>query len=547
MPGVNLPQRKLVSQEDSSIIKRPELPRSRFTGTFTRKMPLQSGLLHVFLCDEILPGDHVQYDATAYVRMSTPLFPIMDNQRIDTFFFFTPSRILWDHWVNMMGEQADPSSSIDFGLPYIASPPDGFAVASIYDDFGIPTLGQLATGEHIDINALPLRAYNRIFNDWFRDQNSVGSRPVHTDDGPDPYTDYGLRNRAKSHDYFTTALPWPQKFTAPTVPIAGIAPITGIGKADITSVQTGPVPAGETDDYESGSAQIYAKYANFTTAAAGTMVAEIVGPDSHGFYYPAIYADLSQATGVAINTFRQAFMIQTLLERDARGGTRYTELLLNHFGTRNPDYRLQRPEYIGGGQSPLIVTPIAQTAPTVDAPLGALGGAGTASGSHRASYAATEYGYVIGIINVKSEISYQQGLHRMWTRRTRYDFYVPALAQLGEQAVLKREIYVRGSAQDNEVFGYQEHWHEYRTRYSEVTGLFRSTAANTIDPWHLAQKFTSAPALNEAFIADDPPMARVLAAGATANYQQYLADIMIRRNIVRVMPAFSTPVGLGRF
>lgn len=529
MPANNyyLPQRKLVSQDDAAIIERPNVPRSKFTGAWTRKMTFDAGYLVPFMVDEILPGDHMKYNATAYVRMATPLFPLFDNQRIDTFFFFVPNRILWENWKRFMGEQDGPGASIAYTIPYIAAPLGGYPVGSLYDHMGLPTPPQLGGAWSISTSALPIRAYARIYNDWFRDQNLATSVNVQVNDGPDVYTLYELQRRAKSHDYFTSALPWPQKFDAPTIPLAGrldVRATTGAGGLGAFDISAGTY-----------------KYFD----SSGALLQWDAGPPTID---ERLFVDLASVAGVAINTFRQAFLIQQLLERDARGGTRYVEILKSHFGVTSPDFRLQRPEYIGGGQTPLQLTPIAQTAPTTGVPLGALGAAGTSVGQHSASYAATEHGYIIGLINVRTELSYQQGLHRMWSRLTRYDFYWPSIAGLGEQAILRKEIYVRGNpAEDDLVFGYQEAWHTYRTRYSEITGIMKSGGATTLDPWHLAQFFSSAPLLNETFIKDTPPMARVLAAGALAAGQQYLADIMIHREAVRPVPAFGTPVTLGRF
>lgn len=533
----NLPQRRLVSQADAAMIQNANIPRSKFVGSWTRKTAFDAGYLVPFLVDECLPGDHMRYDITAYVRMSTPLFPLMDNQRIDTFIFFVPARILWTGWKKLMGEQQNPSDSITSEVvPTIESNVGGAAVGSIYDHFGIPVQGQIAAGETIWCSALPLRAYNLIWNEWFRDENVTDSVPVYTGNGADPVNDYTLLRRAKAHDYFTSALPWPQKFTAPSLPLGGLAPIVGLGALAAAPAQAGPVSINETS-----GATVYNSYLDGFTAGPSIAMRLNGGTGS-----PDIYADLSAVSGIAINTLRQAWMVQQLQERDARGGTRYTELIRNHFGVTNPDFRLQRPEYIGGGQTPLQITPIAQTAPTTGVPLGALGAAGSGAGSHSASYAATEHGYIIGLINIRTEISYQQGLHRLWTRQTRYDFYWPSLAGLGEQAILRREIYATGNdSNDAEVWGYQERWHEYRTRYSEVTGIMRSTAAGTLDNWHLAQKFTAAPGLNQTFLADDPPMARVLAAGNLATNQQYLCDILYKRTAVRPIPMYGTPSGIG--
>lgn len=537
MKGYNLPQRNLVSQNDSSIIQDATIPRSVFRGSWNHITAFNAGVLIPFMVQEILPGDHMTYNVVAYVRMSTPLFPLFSNQRVDTHFFFTPSRILWTNWVKFMGEQANPGDSIAYTVPYISSPVGGFATASIYDYMGIPGENQILALSSVNINALPLRAYNRIYNEWFRDQNLTTRAIQNTGDGPDADTDYVLQRRAKSHDYFTSALPSPQKFTAPTVPILGSAPISGLGSIS-SSYDVSP-----QNNVKQTAPLVTTNY-DYALLSSGTEIAMRVNATGT----PNVYADLTQATGVAINTFRQAFLTQQLMERDARGGTRYVELLRSHFGVISPDYRLQRPEYIGGGQSPIAITPIAQTAPTTGVPLGALGAAGTAAGSHRASYAATEHGYILGLISVKSELTYQQGLHKMWTRSTRYDFYWPSLAGLGEQAILMSELYVTGDdPADAVVFGYQERWHEYRAEVSRTSGIMRSTATGAIDQWHLGQEFGSTPALNTPFIEDDPPMTRVLAAGSNANGQQYLADILIQRTAVRPIPSFGTPVLLGRF
>lgn len=545
-----LPQRQLVAQNDSAIIESAHIPRSKFKNAWTRKTTFDAGYLIPILIDEILPGDSMHYRVTAYVRMATPLFPIFDNQRIDTFFFFVPNRILWTNWVRFMGEQpTGPADSIAFTVPRTADN-GAQAVGSLQDHMGITTVGQLT--QAYQVNALPFRAYNAIWNQWFRDQNIINAAPTNVGDGPDAVANYVLLRRAKSHDYFTSCLPWPQKFTEPTIPVAGFAPVLGIG---LLTGQSSTI-ADPTFVNETGAAPNVPPTTSANYGASGfrpfdsalTWIGRSSETGSAANAYPQIFADLSQATGVAINTFRQAWMVQSLLERDARGGTRYVELVRTHFGVTNPDFRLQRPEYIGGGQSALQITPIAQTAPTTGVPLGALGGTGTAAGQHTANYAATEHGFIIGLINVRTELSYQQGLHKMWTRLTRFDYYWPAFAQLGEQAVLRGEIFHTGDPiNDNIVFGFQERWHEYRTRYSEVVAEFKSTSAGNIDEWHLGQQFATAPTLSQTFIEDTPPMARILAAGAAAEGQQYLADILIQRDAVRPLPTYGTPAILGRF
>ena len=533
MAGYQLPARKLASQQDSAMIQRPDVPRSKFIGSFTRKTTFNSGLLIPFLVDEVVPGDHLKYDCTAYVRMATPYFPMMDNQRIDTHFFFVPNRLVWSNWKRFMGEQVSPDQSIDLTVPKVSyGGYDSFIeTGSLWDYFGLPVYnGTQVTAFPDYISVLPFRAYNLIYNEWFRDENLVPSAVVTLGDGPESINNFLVRRRAKSQDYFTSALPWPQKFTAPSIQsaVSGL----GIASADL-NVGTGAI-ASVIDSFSQPNNTSYGNAYNMTVPY--WMRATAAG-------YPQVYAEAS------VNSFRQAFLVQQLLERDARGGTRYTEIVRSHFGVISPDSRLQRPEYIGGGSSSLNITPVAQTTGGAGT-VGVLGAAATAVGKHMASYASTEHGYVIGLISVRSELSYNQGVPRHFSRNTRYDFYWPSLAGLGEQAILRKEIYATGvNSSDNEVFGYQERWHEYRTRYSDVTGRFRTNVPNTLSAWHLAQQFSSTPVLGQTFIEDTPPMARVLAAGATAAAQniEYLADILIQREAVRPLPMFGTPVTLGRF
>lgn len=529
-------QNKSVSTHDFAMVPRADIPRSRFSMQKTLKTTFDSGYLVPIMCEEVLPGDTFNVNVTMFGRLATPLFPVMDNLHLDSFFFFVPNRLVWTNWVKFMGEQDNPSDSISYSIPQQVSPAGGYAIGSLQDYFGLPTVGQVTAGNTVSHSALPTRAYNLIFNEWFRDQNLQNSVTEDKGDGPDasPSTNYTLLRRGKRHDYFTSALPWPQKGgTAVTLPLGTSAPIR-YSAPDSPSVEFSV----------QNSSGVYR-----TLNASSTYLSSTTNPGVAG---NSLFADLSAATAATINQLRQSFQIQKLLERDARGGTRYTEILRSHFGVQSPDARLQRPEYLGGGSTPINISPIAQTSGTgasgQTTPLGNLAAFGTyLAPGHGFTQSFVEHGYVIGLVSVRADLTYQQGLRRHWSRSTRYDYYFPAFAMLGEQAILNKEIYVTGGSSDNNVFGYQERWAEYRYNPSEITGLFRSTAAGTIDPWHYAQKFTSLPTLNSTFIQDNPPLSRNLAVGAAANGQQLLLDAFFNINAARPLPMYSVPGLIDHF
>jgi len=522
-----------------AMIPQAEIPRASFDRQFGHKTTFDSGYLVPVYVDEVLPGDTFNLKMTAFARMATPLFPTMDNLYLDSFFFFVPNRLIWNNWQKFMGEQVNPGDSTSYVVPQQVSPSGGYSVGSLQDYMGLPTVGQVTAGNTVSHCAFFTRAYNLIWNEWFRDENLQNSVVVDKGDGPDANaaTNYALLRRGKRHDYFTSALPWPQKGSAVSLPLGTSAPVL----SNNLSIR---MTAGSSTNVDINTG---ASTSVLSVPGAGFSSSVKFGNQT------GLYADLSTATAATINQLRQSFQIQKLLERDARGGTRYTEIVRAHFGVISPDARLQRPEYLGGGSTPIIINPIAQTSGTgasgQSTPLANLAAVGTAlAKNHGFTQSFTEHGVVIGMVSVRADLTYQQGLPRMWSRSTRYDFYFPAFAMLGEQPIYNKEIYVTGDAtQDNNVFGYQERWAEYRYKPSQISGLFKSTSAGTIDGWHLAQKFTALPTLNNTFIQDNPPVSRVVAVGSAANGQQFLFDSFFDVKTARPMPLYSVPGLIDHF
>ncbi|QXP08159.1 MAG: major capsid protein [Arizlama microvirus] len=543
---------KSVMQHQFSQVPRVDIPRSVFDRSHGYKTTFDASYLIPWYCDEALPGDTFNARATIFARLATPIVPIMDNLHMDTFFFFVPNRLLWEHWQNFCGEQDSPEGGFpDYLVPTITAPVGGFTEGSIYDYMGVPTK---VAG--IEVNSLHFRAYNLIWNEWFRDENLQEKEVVNVTDSADPVISFNLLKRGKRHDYFTSCLPLPQKGPGVELPLGVSAPVWGI-EDEVLNMWDGTNKLGTqqgtafrsimaTPEAYRSAPGVVDDNSTFPNANIGVGV--LPKSEATQGAISGLYADLSTATAATINSLREAIQLQRMYERDARGGSRYTELIRSHFGVVSPDARLQRPEYLGGSSFRISINPVQQTSQTGTTPQGHLAAYGLATDSSGGfSKSFTEHGVIIGLACVRADLTYQYGIPRMFSRQTRFDFYWPALAHLGEQEVFNKEIYAQGTAgngDDDLVFGYQERFAEYRYFPSQITGLMRSNAATSLDVWHLSQEFSSLPELNDEFIEENVPLDRVV---AVPSEPHIIFDSYMELKCARPMPVYSVPGMMDHF
>lgn len=524
------------------------MKRTKFDRSHVYKTTFNSGKLIPVFVDEVLPGDTTRISVNYFARLATPIKPIMDNIYLDWFFFFVPNRLVWEHWQSFCFEQEDPDDTMEYVIPTITATgnTDNAYVGSLWDYFGLPvnTPANL-TG----ISALPFRGVYLIWNEWFRDENLQKTVKIQKGDANEvlnssraseqpswvfaPGTNIALGiicpPRGKRHDYFTSALPWTQRGPGVEVPLTGNAPVISNNTSDPSLwISRDPTMKATATNFLH-SAGLGGGYSDVT-----------VDGDNYGRLFPALMADLSQVSSATINSLRTAFQMQKFYERLARGGSRYTEVLRSFFGVVSPDARLQRPEFLGSFTKMVNVNPIAQTSATDNtSPQGNLSAYGvTAAKFHGFTKSFVEHGYIFGFVCARADLTYQQGINKMWLRSTVYDFYWPTFAHLGEQAIELREIYAQGSEADFTVFGYQERYAEYRYKPSQITGKFRSSVKGSLDMWHLSQYFSNAPTLNEEFITENPPIKRII---AVTDEPEFLLDVGFRYTTVRPMPMFGTP------
>lgn len=541
------------SEQHFAQVPHAEIRRAKFDRPFNLLTTMNEGDLVPIYVDEVLPADTFKINMNALVRMATPLYPVMDNANIDFYFFFVPARLLWNHFQNLMGQNDSTfwAETVEYTTPQTKAPANGWNVGTIADYMGIPT-----GVKGLSVNSLPFRAYAKIWNEWFRDENLQQPVTQSMDDTTTTGSNTGTAltdaeagglplKVCKYKDYFTSCLPSPQKAAEPvTLPMTGNAklqwPRTGKELVEDGLLKDG----GGNLEYIPNTGMTFAasKMPNPKTGKSNLMFGGKL-PNSSSIYYTGLEADLSNVTGATINELRQAIAVQHIFERDARTGTRYKEILKGAWGVTSPDARLDRSEYIGGYRLPININQVIQTSSTDStSPQGNTAAYSmTTMSRNMCTYSATEHGFVLGLAAIRVDHSYQQGLSRMWTRSTRFSYYDPMLANLGEQAVLNQEIYAQGTDKDNEVFGYQEAWADYRYRTNMVTSEMRSTYAQTLDAWHYADKYTALPTLSSSWIKEGTENIDRTLAVQSPNSHQFICNFYFDQSWTRPMPVYSVP------
>lgn len=541
---------------------RLDMSRSKFPRNFSHKTTFNAGQVIPFYVDEVLPGDTFQVRTSKVVRMQTLLTPVMDNVYLDTYYFFVPNRLVWEHWKQFMGENTESAwiPQVEYEVPQLTAPANGWEVGTLADYMGVPT-----GVKGLSVSALPFRAYALIMNEWFRSENLTDPLNIPVDDATVQGVNTGnyVSDVAKGgkpfvankfRDYFTSCLPSPQKGPDVTINTAqlGNAPVVPMDKPVPKDLLNYPynvyIPNGNKDfgaGYHAGSVHQNAFGGAYWLAKDGNSDLDPTIDNGVAGYPANLWAQFDNTVSVAtINQLRTAFQIQKFYERSARGGSRYIETLKAHFGVTSPDARLQRPEYLGGNRIPVSINQVIQNSGTVSGstPLGDTGAMSLTTDVHSDfTKSFVEHGFVIGVMVARYDHTYQQGIERFWSRKSMFDYYWPEFANIGEQAVLNKEIYAQGNAQDDEVFGYQEAWADYRYKPSRVSGEMRSSYAQSLDVWHLADDYSKMPALSDAWIHEDPATINRVLAVSDNLANQFFCDIYVQNYSTRNMPLYSIP------